>query len=79
MENNNQFIDLTEEVKEMKRELQRQTMTIAELQQVLGLSYAKTMEIVHQKDFPKIKAGRRYLIIISEVSNWLKDHIGLVI
>lgn len=78
MDNNNEFVDLTEQVKEMKREFQRQTMTVKELQEVLGLSYNKTMELVHHNDFPKIKIGRIYRVIISEVPKWLKDHIGMV-
>lgn len=77
--NNNEFVDLTEQVKEMKREFQRQTMTIAELQEVLGLSYNKTRELVHHEDFPKVKVGRFYRIIISEVPKWLKDHIGMTV
>lgn len=77
--NNNEFVDLTEQVKEMKREFQRQTMKVEELQEVLGLSRNKTMELVKRDDFPKIKIGRIYRIIISEVPGWLKDHIGMTI
>ncbi|WP_288222551.1 helix-turn-helix domain-containing protein [uncultured Clostridium sp.] len=60
-------------------DISKKTISIKQLQQILGLGYQKTMELVHRDDFPKIKIGRRILIINSKLDEWLEKNIGLSI
>jgi excisionase family DNA binding protein len=59
--------------------ISKKTLTIKELQSILGLGYQKTMELVHRDDFPKIVVGRRILIIRSKLDEWIDNNIGLSI
>lgn len=65
--------------KSENNEIRRKTLSIKELQQILGLSYQKTMDLVHRDDFPKLKVGRRILIISSKLDEWIENNIGLSI
>ena len=62
---------------EYHNDISKKTISIKQLQQILGLGYQKTMELVHRDDFPKITVGRRILIIHSKLDKWLEENIGL--
>ncbi|SCK01435.1 Helix-turn-helix domain [uncultured Clostridium sp.] len=59
--------------------INKKTLSIKQLQQVLGLGYTKTLEIVNAEGFPRIKVGRRTIIIASKLDEWLENNIGLTI
>ena len=64
-------VDLTEKVKEQKKNIERQTLNIKELAQVMGCGENKARQIVRSKGFPCIKVGNRYLVPIAKFEEWL--------
>lgn len=54
-------------------------MTVKQFCKEYGLGTNKAYQIVNIKGFPKIKLGRKIIIIRSKVDEWLIDHIGLTI
>lgn len=66
-------IDLTEKVQEQKKNIERQTLNIKELAQVMGCGENKARQIVRSKGFPCIKIGNRYLIPINRFEEWLNN------
>lgn len=66
-------VDLTEKVKEQKKNIERQTLNIKELAQVMGCGENKARQIVRSKGFPCIKVGNRYLVPIKKFEAWLND------
>lgn len=66
-------VDLTEKVKEQKKNIERQTLNIKELAQVMGCGENKARQIVRSKGFPCIKVGNRYLVPIAKFEEWLND------
>lgn len=57
----------------------QKTMTVKQFCKEYGLGTNKAYQIVNIKGFPKIKLGRKIIIIRSKVDEWLIDHIGLTI
>lgn len=66
-------VDLTEKVKEQKKNIERQTLNIKELAQVMGCGENKARQIVRSKGFPCIKVGNRYLVPIAKFEEWLNN------
>lgn len=54
-------------------------ISVKEFQELIGLSYQRTMDLIHRDDFPKLKVGRRILIISSKLDEWLESNIGLTL
>lgn len=52
------------------------TMTIKEFSSEYRIGINKTYEIVHSKDFPMIKCGKKIIIFRSKADEWLEKHIG---
>ena len=65
--------------KHLDNDLKRLTISVKEFQQSIGLSYQKTMDLVHRDDFPKLKVGRRILIVSSKLDEWIENNIVLSI
>lgn len=65
--------------KHLDNDLKRLTISVKEFQQSIGLSYQKTMDLVHRDDFPKLKVGRRILFVSSKLDEWIENNIGLSI
>lgn len=57
----------------------KKTMTVKEFCKEYGLGINKGYQIVNVKNFPKIKLGRKIIIIRSKVDEWLNSNIGLTI
>lgn len=57
----------------------KKTMTVKEFCKEYGLGINKGYQIVNAKNFPKIKLGRKIIIIRSKVDEWLNSNIGLTI
>ena len=66
-------VDLTEKVKEQKKNIERQTLNIKELAKVMGCGENKARQIVRSKGFPCIKVGNRYLVPIAKFEEWLNN------
>lgn len=69
-------VDLTEKVKEQKKNIERKTLNVKELAQVLGIGQTKARELCKTKGFPVIKIGNRYLVPITRLEEWLNNNIG---
>ncbi|WP_411679591.1 helix-turn-helix domain-containing protein [Clostridium thailandense] len=57
--------------------INKKTMTIKEFCSEYGIGINKAYEIVHVKDFPMIRCGRKIIILRSKVDNWMEKHIGI--
>lgn len=51
-------------------------ITVDELSQVLKISKSKSYELVKRDNFPKLKLGKRILIPIEPLKDWLNSNIG---
>ena len=47
------------------------TLTVSELQQILGISKPEAYDLVHQDDFPSFRVGRKILISRSGLEGWI--------
>lgn len=68
--------DLTEKVQAAKDKLEKRTLNVKELAQVLGVGETKARELCRSKGFPVLKIGNRYLIPITRFEEWLNNSIG---
>lgn len=73
------MVDLTERIKEHRKDMNRKTYTVKELAEVLGVSENKARQLTHAKNFPVIILGRKRLTIISKLDEWIEGNLGLVI
>ena len=51
-------------------------ITVKDLSQQLGISLPLAYKLIDSHNFPVVKIGRRKLIIVDELKNWLKSNIG---
>lgn len=70
------IIDLTEKVKEQKKNIEKKTLTVKELAQVLGVGENKARQLTHVKGFPCVVIGKKRIIPISQLEKWLETSIG---
>lgn len=70
-------IDLTEKVKEQKKNIERKTLTISEAAQVLGVGENKMRQLSRSKGFPVIRVGARILIPTTKFEEWIENSIGM--
>jgi len=54
-------------------DLEKLTYNVQEAAKVLGISRAKAYELVHAQDFPAIFIGRRVVIPIDALKQWLEE------
>ena len=52
--------------------MEKLTMTVPEVAEVMGISRAKAYELVHRQDFPVIKVGSKYIVPIDAFHTWLE-------
>lgn len=52
------------------------TLSIADLQKELGISYATAWNLCKQKDFPSFRIGRRVLIDRNGLEKWIQEQIN---
>lgn len=69
-------VDLTQKVQEQKKNIERKTLNIKELAQVLGVGQTKARELCKTSGFPVIKIGNRYLIPITRLEEWINNNVG---
>ena len=51
-------------------------ITVKEFANEYGIGINKSYEIVHKKDFPKVKIGRKIFIIRDKVDKFFDENIG---
>ena len=51
-------------------------ITVKQFALEYGIGMNKSYEIVHRKNFPRIKLGKRILIIRDKVDNFFAENIG---
>ncbi|MFR4002551.1 MAG: helix-turn-helix domain-containing protein [Romboutsia timonensis] len=51
-------------------------ITVQDFASRYGIGINKSYQIVHKKDFPKIKVGRKILIIEDKVDKFFTENIG---
>lgn len=54
-------------------------LTVQELQKKLKLGKTNTYKLISQKNFPKIKIGRKILIPENELDEYMNNHIKTTI
>lgn len=57
--------------------MEKLTMTVDEMAQVVGISKPKAYELVHQEGFPVVRIGRRMVIPKEGLSEWLKKQMAV--
>lgn len=50
-------------------------LTVKDIKENLGCGINRAYDIVNQKDFPKIKIGKRFYIPKDDYEEWLKSYI----
>ena len=53
--------------------MQRMALSVAEVQQALGISRSTVYELVNRSDFPKIYVGRRIIVPYEAFARWLNE------
>ena len=54
----------------------KKLITVREFASEYSIGTNKAYEMVHSKDFPMVKLGRKILIIKDRVDEWLENNIG---
>ena len=65
--------DLTEKVHKQKKNIERQTLTVKELAQVMGIGENSARQLTKRKGFPVVRVGSRILIPIRKFEDWLNN------
>lgn len=56
--------------------MERLTLNIKDLQELLNISYVTAYNLTLRKDFPSFRIGRRILINREGLERWLKEQEG---
>lgn len=62
-----------DETKGVVRIMERLTLDIKDLQEMLHISYATAYNLTLRKDFPSFRIGRRILINREGLKEWMKE------
>lgn len=54
----------------------KKVCTTKELSEMLEISIDKARQLCRAKDFPAIRVGKEYKIVLSKLDKWLEDHVG---
>ena len=74
----NQFIDITNRLKEHEKKVELKTVSVKEFAKILGCSYQKALRLVHHEKCPCFRIGNKgYRIIISQIDEFLDELIGV--
>lgn len=68
--------DLTQKVAEQKKSIEKMTLSVKELAQVMGIGENAARQLCKSKGFPVIKVGSRTLIPIRRFEEWLNNSVG---
>lgn len=71
-----QKLDTMIDLLKKEKEDQKILLTFDEARQKLNIGADKMRELLNKKSFPKVMNGQRYLIIASELNDWILAHKG---
>lgn len=54
----------------------KKLLTLNEASEIIGIGRVKLRELTYQKGFPVLMVGSKKLIIMDEITEWLKNHKG---
>ena len=57
--------------------MERLTMTVTEAGKALGVSRPVAYELAKREDFPVVRVGRRLLVPVDGLREWLKKESGV--
>lgn len=72
----NRVVDLSEQVKESKKKIERLTFTVSEAATVLGIGTNKMRQLTKVDGFPVLRIGTRILIPINKFEEWINENVG---
>jgi len=55
---------------------QKYTLTVREFAQRLGVSMPTAYQLCNRADFPLLRIGRRMLIPVERLEEWIRAHAG---
>lgn len=58
--------------------MEKLTMNVKEMAQVLGISLPKAYDLANREDFPALRLGRRIVIPKAEFKEWLSKTVTVV-
>lgn len=61
---------MNEKAKHMDEAL---VITVKEFRQRMKISEPTALQMIHQPDFPKIRAGKKILIPVAQLERWLEE------
>ena len=53
--------------------MEKLTITVEEMANVVGVSRPKAYELIHKEGFPTVRIGRRVVIPIDGLKRWLEE------
>ncbi len=56
--------------------MEKRTLTVQELMAELHIGRKKAYEMVHSKDFPSFRIGRKILVSSDGLNDWLRNEEG---
>lgn len=60
------------------RNLEKLSISIKELSEVLGISKPIAYKLANSKDFPILQIGRRKVIPVKKLERWLEENTGFI-
>ena len=60
----------------LENKIVKKTLTVKEFAAIYDLGVNKAYDVVNVKDFPKIRVGKKIIIIASKVDEWFENNIG---
>lgn len=58
--------------------MEKLTITVEEMANVVGVSRPKAYELIHKEGFPAVRIGRRVVIPIDGLKRWLEEQARAV-
>lgn len=57
--------------------MEQHVLSVSELADYLKIGKSKAFELVKKNGFPRLRLGRRILIPIEELEEWIKENITI--
>lgn len=54
-------------------------VSVKETAQILGVSVPIAYELVHRADFPSVRIGKRILVSVDGLKDWINRNCGMVV
>ena len=56
--------------------MDRLTVTVPEMAEMLGIGRIKAYELANIKGFPAIRLGKRIVVPVDQLKKWLEERVG---